>query len=119
MASTIPIYDQIANDTGSRRIDMVLHTIFARERDANRGDEKYYGRMIEEIEVRVKHRHAILMELEKFGNYAVVNEPLVRLKVSQQEDLEEIEYLSKRRQASLRRAGDKSRIMKKLMQFKY
>ena len=119
MASTIPIYDQIANDIGCRRIDMVLHTIFARERDANRGDEKDYGRMIEEIEVRVKHRHAILLELEKFGNYAVLNEPLVRLKVSQQEDLEEIEYLIKRRQASLRRAGDKSRIMKKLMQFKY
>ena len=98
---------------------MVLHTIFARERDANRGDEKDYGRMIEEIEVRVKHMHAILLELENFGNYAVVKEPLVRLKVSQQEDLEEIEYLIKRRQASLRRAGDKSRIMKKLMQFKY
>jgi hypothetical protein len=49
MASTIPIYDQIANDTGSRRIDMVIHTIFARERDANRGDEKDYGRMIEDM----------------------------------------------------------------------
>lgn len=65
--------------------------------------------------VRVKRRHAILLELEKFKNYVVVNEPLVRLKVSQQEDLDEIEYLTKRRHASLRRAGDKSRIMKKLM----
>ena len=117
MASTIPIYDQIAKQTGSRRIDMVLHTLFARERDANRGDEKDYGQMIDEIEARVAHRHAFLLELEKFGTYEVMKEPLVRLKVSQQEDLEEIEFLTKRRQASLRRAGEKSRIMKKLIQY--
>ncbi|PWA76191.1 hypothetical protein CTI12_AA236200 [Artemisia annua] len=118
MASNIPIYDQIAHQTGSRRFDKVLLALFAREREANRGDEKEYGKMIEEIEVHVEHRHAILLELEKFGSYQIMNEPLDRLKLAQQENLDEIAFLTKRRQASLRRATDKSRIIKNLRMFK-
>ncbi|PWA79936.1 hypothetical protein CTI12_AA204320 [Artemisia annua] len=118
MASNIPIYDQIAHQTGSRRFDKVLLALFARGREGNRGDEKEYGKMIEEIEVRVEHRHAILLELEKFGSYQIMNEPLDRFKLAQQEDLDEIAFLTKRRQASLRRATDKSRIIKNLRMFK-
>ena len=118
MASTIPIYDQIAHQTGSRRVDTVLLALFAREKAANRGDEKEYGKMIEEIEVRVEHRHAILLELEKFGAYPIMNEPLDRLRLAQQEDLDDIAFLTKRRQLSFHRAADKSRIIKNLMVFK-
>ncbi|PWA61701.1 hypothetical protein CTI12_AA287720 [Artemisia annua] len=118
MASNIPIYDQIAQQIGSRRFDKVLLALFVREREANRGDEKEYDRMIEEIEVRVEYRHAILLELEKFGSYQIMNEPLHRLKLAQQEDLDEIALLTKRRQASLRHAPDKSRIIKNLRMFK-
>lgn len=82
MASNIPIYDQIAHQTGSRRFDKVLLALFATEREANRGDEKQYVKMIEEIEVRVEHRHAILLELEKFGSYKMMNEPLDCLKLA-------------------------------------
>jgi hypothetical protein len=39
--------------------------------------------MIEEIQVRVEHMHAILLELEKFGVYKMMNEPLDRLKLAQ------------------------------------
>ena len=118
MASNIPIYDQIAHQIGSRRFDKVLLALFSRETEANRGDEKQYVKMIEEIQVRVEHRHAILLELENFGAYKMMNEPLDRLKLAQQEDLDEIAFLTKRRQASLRRATDKSRIIKNLRMFK-
>ncbi|PWA43092.1 hypothetical protein CTI12_AA538360 [Artemisia annua] len=118
MTSNIPIYDQIAQQIGSRRFDKVLLALFVREREANRGDEKEYDRMIEEIEVRVEYRHAISLELEKFGSYQIMNEPLHRLKLAQHEDLDEIALLTKRRQASLRRATDKSRIIKNLRMFK-
>ena len=118
MASNITIYDQIAHQTSSRRFEKVLLALFAREREANKGDENQYVKMIEEIEVRVEHRHAILLELEKFGAYKMMNEPLDHLKLAQQEDLEEIAFLTKMRQASLRRATDKSRIIKNLRMFK-
>ncbi|PWA74428.1 hypothetical protein CTI12_AA128770 [Artemisia annua] len=118
MASNIPIYDQISQQIGSRRFDKVLLALFVREREANRGDEKDYDRMIAEIEVRVEHRHAILLELEKFGSYQTINEALHCLKLAQQEDLDEIALLTKRRQACLCRATEKSRTINKLMTFK-
>ncbi|PWA95016.1 Endoplasmic reticulum vesicle protein 25 [Artemisia annua] len=37
--------------------------------------------MIEEIEVRVNHMHAIIRELEQFGNRDVLNEPLEPLRL--------------------------------------
>ncbi|PWA36623.1 hypothetical protein CTI12_AA598050 [Artemisia annua] len=118
MASNIPIYDQISQQIGSRCFDKVLLALFVREREAKRGDEKDYDRMIGEIEVRVEHRHAILLELEKFGSYQTINEALNCLKLAQQEDLDEIALLNKRHQACLHRATEKSRIINKLMTFK-
>ena len=118
MESRLPIYDQVAHQTGSRQIKDVLHALFVRERESNIGDDNNYGLMILEIQSRVHHRRAIIRELEIFGCHRAVIQPLKSLKLAEQDDLDEIDFLIERRKASLIRADKKSRILKMLRDYK-
>lgn len=79
MAYMFPLYDAIAETIGTRHMDKVLHSLFAREREAYRADERDYSQRIEEVQARVDHRHAIILELQEFGNHGILNEPLDNL----------------------------------------
>ncbi|PWA60085.1 phospholipase-like protein [Artemisia annua] len=109
MESKLPLYAQLAHQTGSWQVNKILHEVFLRERVANLGDDKDYVNMIEEIQVRVQQRHAIILELESFGCHRSVIKPLKYLRSAQRDDLDEIDCLIERRKASLRRAAKNSR----------
>lgn len=95
----------------------VLHVLFDREREANLGDDKDYGRMIHEIQIRVQHRHAIILELQSLGYHWSFFEPLESLMLAEKDDLDEINFMIERRKTSIRRAAEKSMIMKKLRNY--
>ncbi|PWA46457.1 hypothetical protein CTI12_AA491180 [Artemisia annua] len=92
MAPRFPKCLKIAQQIGDRRIHRVLHTIFRREKEAYKGDEKSYNERIEEIQARVEHRHGIILELKKFED-PLLDESLADLKVEEKEDLAEIGHL--------------------------
>jgi hypothetical protein len=118
MASTFPIYENIAQQIGTGRLDKVLHAIFAREREAYKLDERDYGYRMEEVEARIHHRHAIIVELNQFGSHPMLHEPLALLKAAEREDFGELSRLIQMGEAAALRAREKSRVMKYLRKFK-
>ena len=118
MDSNLPNYTQLSHQAGAVQVNKVLHALFARERSANLSDDEEYGKMIQEIQSRVQHRRAIMMELQQFGYHRAINEPLKALLLAEREDLDEIDLLIERRKASVRRATEKSKIMKMLRNYK-
>ncbi|PWA71115.1 hypothetical protein CTI12_AA283620 [Artemisia annua] len=117
MAPKFPKCLKIARQIGDRRLDRVLHEIFSREKKAYVGHEKIYNEIIDEIFVRVEERHAIIAELKKFLGGHVSDEALEDLKAAEQEDFAEIGRLMQMGHAASVRAGEKSKIIKKLKKF--
>ena len=115
MGSKFPIYDELAKEAGSNSFEDVLALIFTRERQATRADEKASENRRVEMQARVERRDAIIKELGQFGNRLVLKEPLERLKVAQQEDMEDIDLLVSMRRASGRRSLENIRMLKKIM----
>ncbi|PWA58232.1 isocitrate dehydrogenase [Artemisia annua] len=118
MASEFPIYESIAKQIGNGRLDKVLYAIFSREREAYKLDESDYCHRMEEVEARYHHRHAIIAELNRFGNHPMLHEPLALLKAAEKEDVSELSRLIQMGEAAALRAREKSRMMKNLKNFK-
>lgn len=114
MAPRFPKCQKIAKQIGDRRIDKILSEIFSREKQACECDEKDYNERIEELEATIDHRHGIIIELEKFGFGAIVDEPLAGLKGAQQDDLADRARLIQMSHIAALRATTKSRLMKKI-----
>ncbi|PWA72242.1 hypothetical protein CTI12_AA091230 [Artemisia annua] len=99
------------------RVEKVLEAIFSREKNAYLCDEREYNQRIEELKVRIEHRHEIYKELKKHGIDPVFDECLVELKAAEKADFEEMGWLIRRSYAASLRAAEKGRIEKKLRRF--
>jgi hypothetical protein len=117
MDSKLPIYEQLKHQKGARQMNRVLHDLFDREREANIGDDKDYGKMIHEIQVRVEHRHVIILELQNLGYHRDFFAPVESLILAEGDDFDEIDFLIQRRSTSIRRAAENSMIMKNLRNY--
>ncbi|PWA88423.1 hypothetical protein CTI12_AA120480 [Artemisia annua] len=117
MSPKFPRCLEIANQIGDRRVEMVLEAVFSREENAYLCDERDYNQRIEELKVRIEHRHGIYKELKKHGIDSVFDECLSELKAAEKVDFEEMGWLIKRSYAASLRAADKHRIVKKLGRF--
>ncbi|PWA69249.1 hypothetical protein CTI12_AA299700 [Artemisia annua] len=117
MAPKFPKCMKIAHEIGDRRLDRVLHEVFSREKKAYRDPERVYNEMIEEILVRVEERHGVIGEMKKFVGGHVLDEALVDLKVSEEEDFAEVARLMQMRHVARVKVGEKSNIIKKLKKF--
>ena len=106
MEDNLPIYEQLKHQKGARQMNRVLHILFGRERDANFGDDKDYGNMIQEIKIRLQQRHAIILELQVLGYQRSFFAPLEALMLAERDDLDEIDFLIEQRKTSMRRADD-------------
>ncbi|PWA71401.1 DNA topoisomerase 2 [Artemisia annua] len=62
---------------GSKRSKKVLETVFRREKDACKSDERAYDDRVEEVKARIEHRHGIIMELKKLGIHPVLKKYLM------------------------------------------
>ncbi|PWA80916.1 hypothetical protein CTI12_AA127910 [Artemisia annua] len=105
---------EIANQIGDRRVEKVLEAVFTREKNAYLCDEKDYNQRIEELKVRIEHRHEIYKELKKHGIHSVFDECLSELKAAEKVDFEEMGWLIRRSYAASLRVDDKNMIVKKL-----
>ncbi|PWA92975.1 hypothetical protein CTI12_AA077150 [Artemisia annua] len=105
---------KIAREIGDRRINRVLHEIFFREKRAYVGQAKFYDEIIDEILVRVEERHSVVLELKKFVGGYVLDEALDDLKAAEEEDYAEVARLMQMVHAARVRAGEKSKLMKKI-----
>ena len=114
MAPKFPKCMKIAREIGDRRLDRILHEVFSREKKAYKDVERVYNEIIEEILVRVEERHGIIDEMKKFVGGHVLDEALVDLKVSEDEDFAEVARLMQMRNAARVKVGEKSNIIKKL-----
>ncbi|PWA39702.1 hypothetical protein CTI12_AA569600 [Artemisia annua] len=117
MESKLPICEHLKHQKGARQMNKVLHVLFDREREDNIGDDIYYGKMIQEIQIRVQHRHAIILELQNLGYHRAFFEPLDSLMLAERDDLDEIDFLIERRKTCIRRAAEQSKIMKMLRNY--
>lgn len=68
MESKTPIIEQIKLEAGSHKMQKLLYVILEKERMGKRSDEKEYSKKIGEMNIRVKKRHDIIMELEQIGS---------------------------------------------------
>ena len=75
--------------------------LIEREREVNLGDDKDYGKMIHEIQVRVEYRHVIILELQNLGYHREFFEPLESLMLAERDDFDEIDFLIERRNTSI------------------
>ncbi|PWA67942.1 hypothetical protein CTI12_AA313460 [Artemisia annua] len=80
-------------------------------------DVKNYNEIIDEILVRVEERHGIMLELKKIVSENVLEEALADLKAAEESDFAEIGRLMQMAHGASARAGEKSKIMKKLKKF--
>ncbi|PWA58301.1 hypothetical protein CTI12_AA403200 [Artemisia annua] len=86
MSPKFPRCLDIANQIGDRRVEKVLEAVFSREKNAYLCDEREYNQRIEELKVRIEHRHGIYKELKKHGIDSVFDECLSELKASEKVD---------------------------------
>ncbi|PWA80263.1 hypothetical protein CTI12_AA198270 [Artemisia annua] len=117
MSPKFPRCLEISNQIGDRRVERVLEAVFTRERNAYLCDEKDYNQRIEELKVRIEHRHGIYKELKKHGIDPVFDECLSELKAAEKVDFEEMGWLIRRSYAASLHAADRERIVKKLRRF--
>ncbi|PWA69686.1 hypothetical protein CTI12_AA294650 [Artemisia annua] len=117
MAPKFPKCLKIGRQIGDRRLDKVLHEIFSREKKAYVSQERMYNEMVDEIFVRIEERHAIIGEMKKFLGGHVLDEALEDLQAAEKEDYAEIGRLMQMGYAAGVRAGEKSKIMKKIKKF--
>ena len=115
MESKTPIIEKIKQKAGSHKMEKVLYHIIEMERMEKRSDEKEYSKKIGEMNIRVKKRHDIIMELEQLGiTRAMFKEELEMLMSEQEKDTKEIDSLNDRRRDSSKRSKEFARIMAKL-----
>lgn len=117
MDPKLPICEQLKHQKGARQMNRVLHVLFDREREANLCDDYQYAQLIHEIQIRVQHRHAIILEFQSLGYHRSFFEPLETLMLAEKDDMDEIDFLIERREACTRRAAKKSKIMKNLRNY--
>ena len=117
MAPKYPRCLEIANQIGDRRVEKVMEAMFSRERDAYLCDERDYNQRIEELKVRIEHRHGIIMEFKKQGFDPVFDQYLLDLKAAERMDFQEMGWLIRRSYAAHLRAIDKEMMVKKLRRF--
>ena len=93
----------------------ILHVIFDKEYKGRRSDEKEYSKKIGQMNIRVKKRYDMIMELEQIGSTrSTFKEYMDLLVLEQQEDMKEIDFLNDRRQASVKRSKEFATMMVKL-----
>ncbi|PWA85130.1 hypothetical protein CTI12_AA151830 [Artemisia annua] len=104
----------ISNQIGDRRVEKVLETVFRREKDACKSDERAYDDRVQEVKARIEHRHGIIMELKKLGIHPVLKKYLADLHCAEREDFDELGWLFQMKYRASVRAADKSNIGRKL-----
>ena len=115
MESKTPIIDKLKEEVNSYKMPKVLYYVFDKEKKVKKSDEKEYSKKIGEMNVRVKKRGDLILELQQIGMTKDIFKEDLELLISEQEDeMKELEFLQERYRAIGKRTREITKKMCKL-----